>query len=258
MQEYFKSKEKTFQIINLPNFPAQESHQHLTSEKENYSLTLDQVTFEKLKAFGEKLGTIKTSTPTKIFNFVNANANLDYDVKNLKINLLRPSKLKNNQKQFQYSPKNQNAIQCYYCQQTGHKKSECRKRKAEQLNNSSNYGHNSYLNRDINRATNSNYQNRSIHLDQKNDDTTDTGETGNDHRNFNLLPNTSAIASTSRVIINNDKYRRNNSPFSNSSDIINVNHSDNTKVAMNNEDSMDNNEEHINMSCFMITKPFYR
>ena len=51
--------------------------------------------------------------------------------------------------------------------------------KAEQLSNSCNYRHHSYLNRDYNRATRRNYQNRSIVENQNDDDTTDTGEIGN-------------------------------------------------------------------------------
>jgi len=194
---------------------------------ENYSLSLDQVTFEKMKAFGEKLDSIRISTPTKILNFVNANANLEYEAQNRKINLFRTSELHNDQKQFQYSPKNQSSIKCYYCQKLWNRKSECRKRKADQLNSSSNYENNPYLNRDNNRETRRKYQNRSSIENMKNDDTPDTGDTGNKLRNFKQLPNTSAITSTSRIITNNDKYKRNNSHYSNSSDIFNINLRDN-------------------------------
>jgi hypothetical protein len=113
---------------------------------ENYSLTLDIVTFDKLKLFGEKLDAIRISSPAKTLNFIGAKANLEIDAQNQQINTFQHHRAPPHQN-FPSNPSNNSkSVKCYYCQKMGHKKSECRKRKSDQQHSSDNYRHSTHQN----------------------------------------------------------------------------------------------------------------
>ena len=98
----------------------------LKKRLENYSLTLDEVTFDKLKKFGERLDSIKIPSQNILPKYINANANVEIEEKKMAETDLQRSRSPIYQKEDQNSTNFQRSIKCRYCQKLGHKIAQCR------------------------------------------------------------------------------------------------------------------------------------